>query len=106
LQTGMGQLSIQVDPSLAAASAAGLKALDENANESTDWVAMRLVANVANARFINQTGLGDAASGDAATTKAQLDTLITRALQRLYADQHGDGGWGWWIGDDSNPTLT
>jgi len=101
LQTGMGQLNVQVDPSLAAASAAGLKALDENANESTDWVAMRLVANVANARFINQTGLGDAA-----TTKAQLDTLITRALQRLYADQHGDGGWGWWIGDDSNPTLT
>ena len=101
LQTGMGQLDLQVDTSLAAASAAGLKALEGNETESTDWVAMRLTANVAYARFLSKTGVGDAA-----TNKANLDSLITQALQRLYADQHGDGGWGWWIGDDSNPTLT
>jgi len=27
-------------------------------------------------------------------------------LQRLYANQHYDGGWGWWITDKSDPFLT
>jgi hypothetical protein len=101
LETGMGALSIHVDSSLAAASAQGLKALDEYPYESTDWVACRLMANVANARFMKLTGLGDQDG-----LRAKLDGLVARALQRLYVDQHSDGGWGWWINDESNVTLS
>lgn len=101
LDTGMGQLSIQIDPSLAAASAQGLKALDEYPYESIDWVACRLMANVASARYLQKTGLGDQAA-----LKSKLDSLVTRGLQRLLTEQKSDGGWGWWLGDDSNPLLT
>ena len=101
LETGMGQLSVQVDASLAAAAAQGLKALDEYPYESIDWVACRLMANVANVRFIKKTGLGDANG-----LQAKLDSLVTRGLQRLISEQHSDGGWGWWVTDESNTTLT
>jgi uncharacterized protein YfaS (alpha-2-macroglobulin family) len=36
----------------------------------------------------------------------QLPDMIRAGLQRLYDFQHGDGGWGWWQNDESNPFLT
>ncbi len=32
--------------------------------------------------------------------------MLLAGLDRLYRQQHGDGGWGWWYDDDSNPYLT
>ncbi|MFH1811559.1 MAG: MG2 domain-containing protein [Pseudomonadota bacterium] len=37
---------------------------------------------------------------------ADLDRMVAAGLQRLYSLQHGDGGWGWWHGDASNPWMT
>ncbi|MFN8557015.1 MAG: alpha-2-macroglobulin family protein [Dehalococcoidia bacterium] len=31
---------------------------------------------------------------------------ITRWVQRLYSQQHPDGGWGWWAADPSDPQMS
>lgn len=33
---------------------------------------------------------------------AEMDRMTRAGLQRLYAFQHNDGGWGWWREDDSS----
>jgi uncharacterized protein YfaS (alpha-2-macroglobulin family) len=35
-----------------------------------------------------------------------LEAKVRRGLDRLYAFQHGDGGWGWWKDDKSDPFMT
>lgn len=35
-----------------------------------------------------------------------LDKKVQRGLDRLYAYQHDDGGWGWWKDDKTDPFMT
>ena len=35
-----------------------------------------------------------------------LDDIVAKGLKRLYSFQHGDGGWGFWQYDESNPFIT
>ncbi len=35
-----------------------------------------------------------------------LDKKVQRGMDRLYAYQHGDGGWGWWKDDKTDPFMT
>jgi uncharacterized protein YfaS (alpha-2-macroglobulin family) len=35
-----------------------------------------------------------------------LERKVQRGLNRLYAFQHDDGGWGWWTNDQSDPFMT
>jgi uncharacterized protein YfaS (alpha-2-macroglobulin family) len=35
-----------------------------------------------------------------------LGKKVQKGLDRLYAYQHGDGGWGWWKDDQSDPFMT
>ena len=37
---------------------------------------------------------------------AKLPKILEQGLQRLYRFQHGDGGWGWWETDATNPDMT
>jgi hypothetical protein len=37
---------------------------------------------------------------------AKLPKVLDQGLQRLYHFQHGDGGWGWWENDATNPDMT
>jgi uncharacterized protein YfaS (alpha-2-macroglobulin family) len=32
--------------------------------------------------------------------------VVNQGLQRLYSQQHADGGWGWWVQDRSNATVS
>jgi uncharacterized protein YfaS (alpha-2-macroglobulin family) len=36
----------------------------------------------------------------------ELPQQVSDSLNRLYTFQHGDGGWGWWENDDSQPYET
>ncbi len=87
LDTGQGQLSIEVDPALAAVIRTGDQALQEEPYESTETTASRLLVSVA-------------------ANNASSQNDVTRALQRLLGSQHSDGGWGWWTGDVTNNTIT
>jgi hypothetical protein len=35
-----------------------------------------------------------------------LDAMVQQGLERLAGFQHGDGGWGWWKTDSTNPWMT
>lgn len=37
---------------------------------------------------------------------ADAQSQVSQGLARLVGLQHGDGGWGWWQFDDSNPEMT
>lgn len=39
-------------------------------------------------------------------TKIELPDMVNQGLKRLYSMQHSDGGWGWWVNDNSNPYMT
>ena len=47
---------------------------------------------------------------DVQTTKIRatndLPTKVQRGLDRLYSYQHGDGGWGWWKDDKTDPFMS
>jgi len=36
----------------------------------------------------------------------ELPKMVDAGLRRLYDFQHGDGGWGWWKDDDTDPLMT
>lgn len=38
--------------------------------------------------------------------KIKFDRVYTEAMAKLASYQHGDGGWGWWQDDSSQPYLT
>lgn len=60
----------------------------------------RALPNAVVARALNQLGLGDRVGA------FQLNEKIAASIQRLYAYQHTDGGWGWWFDDPSDGYQT
>ena len=95
LNTGQGELTVRVDTGLGAAAAKAIEAIEAYPYESADWAASRLIANLALAKFGNP----------AADAQMQADGVGT-TLQRLYGQQHSDGGWGWWVSDPSDPLVS
>jgi len=41
-----------------------------------------------------------------AVDERELEKIVAAGLARLYAFQHGDGGFGWWQGGESDPYMT
>jgi uncharacterized protein YfaS (alpha-2-macroglobulin family) len=97
LDTGKGELSINIDTSLGAAALKSANALEEYPYESTEWTAARLLVNMSLKRAL----IGGRTPNDASS-----EASISQSIQRLFVEQHPDGGWGWWINDPSNPIVT
>jgi uncharacterized protein YfaS (alpha-2-macroglobulin family) len=95
-----GELTVQIDPSLAAASTEGLTYLEHYPYECTEQTVSRFLPNVLTYRALKQLNLSDPA------LEQKLDQLVRDGLQRLYNQQHVDGGWGWWVDDKSNATTS
>ncbi|MGE3802642.1 MAG: alpha-2-macroglobulin, partial [Candidatus Kapaibacterium sp.] len=38
--------------------------------------------------------------------REEMPKMVDQGLKRLYTLQHGDGGWGWWENDETNPFMT
>jgi uncharacterized protein YfaS (alpha-2-macroglobulin family) len=97
-----GELTVQIDPSLAAGTVDGLEYLKHFPYECTEQTVSRFLPNVVTYRAYQQL--------DLAETRPDLETtlpgLVGVGLQRLYNQQHFDGGWGWWINDKSDPFLS
>jgi uncharacterized protein YfaS (alpha-2-macroglobulin family) len=95
-----GELTVQLDPSLAAGMRGGLKYLEHYPYECTEQTVSRFLPNVVTYRALKKLGLENK------ELETKLPQMVGVGLQRLYAQQHYDGGWGWWILDSSNPFLT
>jgi uncharacterized protein YfaS (alpha-2-macroglobulin family) len=95
-----GVLDIRLDPSLAAGLTGALDSLEHFPYECTEQTVSRFLPNVLTFRALRELGLTNP------ELEARLDGLVNEGLQRLYARQHVDGGWGWWQTDASDSFIT
>jgi uncharacterized protein YfaS (alpha-2-macroglobulin family) len=96
-----GELLIQLDPSLAAGMRDGLDYLEHFPYECTEQTVSRFLPNVLTYRAITQLGISNP------ELEKELPGLVEEGLDKLYLQQRGDGGWGWWYESrESNPYIT
>ncbi len=98
--TTRGGLEIRLEPSLAAGMLGSLTYLEHYPYECTEQTVSRFLPNVVSALAFKKLSV----------SRPELETPLAQqvgvGLQRLYAGQHLDGGWGWWPNDDSNATIS
>ncbi len=95
-----GELRIDVSPSLAAASRNSLKYLESFDYECSEQTVSKFFPNIATYAALKKLGI------EREDLRRGLETNVSREVQRLYALQNTDGGWGWWRSDESRPYLT
>jgi hypothetical protein len=95
-----GELSIRLDPSLAAGMSDGLTYLEHFPYECTEQTVSRFLPNVLTYQALTELGIKDK------ELAAKLPGLVEQGLEKLYLQQHADGGWGWWVENESNPHLS
>ena len=96
-----GELMIQIDPSLAAGMADGLRYLEHFPYECTEQTVSRFLPNVLTYRALQQLGISNP------KLERRLPGLVGEGLEKLYAQQRDDGGWGWWyLSRQSSPYIT
>jgi len=94
-----GTLTVKVEQSLAGATVQGLSYLQNYPHQCVEQTVSRFLPNIMTVRALNDLNLANDRLQD------NLDEAIGFALQKLYAEQKPDGGWGWFVQEESN-TLT
>jgi uncharacterized protein YfaS (alpha-2-macroglobulin family) len=95
-----GQLDLKLEPSLAAGMLGGLKYLEHYPYECIEQTMSRFLPNVVTYQALKTLNLDRPDLADA------LPAQVAVGLQKVYAQQHIDGGWGWWQKDESNPFVS
>ncbi len=95
-----GELSVKIEPSLAAGMVAGLDFLRDYPYECTEQTVSRFLPNLFAYQALQAAGMQDEALA------GRLKSLTNSALQRLYNQQNSDGGWGWWSNNQSDPLTS
>ncbi|GAB4569244.1 MAG: hypothetical protein Kow0077_01450 [Anaerolineae bacterium] len=95
-----GELSVRVEPSLAAATLDGLDYLENFPHQCIEQTVSRFLPNVMTVRALESLGVADDA------LRANLEREVSFGLQRLYAQQKSNGGWGWFVSDRANAVTT
>jgi uncharacterized protein YfaS (alpha-2-macroglobulin family) len=91
----LGQLVVQVSPSLAAATTSSITYVEEYDYESTDQTVSRFLPLVTLEKVYNDQGFTTPYS-------QQLPGIVSRSISRLRDLQQPDGGWAWWEHGPSN----
>ncbi|HEV8133669.1 MAG TPA: MG2 domain-containing protein [Pyrinomonadaceae bacterium] len=93
-------LRIEVSPSIAGALFGALDYLTSYPYGCTEQTMSSFLPNIVVAQTLKDVPTAKIrASND-------LDNKVRKGLDRLYAYQHADGGWGWWKDDKSDPFMT
>jgi len=85
-----GGLTVQIDGSLTAATQDALDYLQLYPYECTEQTVSRFLPNVVTWQALDEMGV------ERPELQQELAQMVGTALQRLYNQQHYDGGWGWW----------
>lgn len=101
VNTGSAGLTINVDPSLASTILSSLDDLVGYPYGCVEQTMSRFLPTV-----IVATAFGKLNAPISEKTKSVIPKMVSKGLTRLYSLQHGDGGWGWWENDKSNPFMT
>jgi uncharacterized protein YfaS (alpha-2-macroglobulin family) len=96
----LGELAITLEPSLAAGMREGLDYLRAYPYDSIEQAVSRFLPNVVASRALQQLDI------DRPLLDVNLAEQVGMGLQRIYALQNLDGGWGWWPNEESSPDLT
>jgi uncharacterized protein YfaS (alpha-2-macroglobulin family) len=116
-------LTVQVTPSLAVTMLDALPYLIGYPYGCTEQTMSRFLPTAITAKTLKELGLepeavmdkvfGGIAQEYGSQTHpkgkkgpGKLEEMITQGLNRLYAFQHGDGGWGWWKEGESDHFMT
>ena len=97
---GSRTLAIQLSPSIAGSLFGALEYLTSFPYGCVEQTMSSFLPNIIVTAAVRDLGL-----------KTNLDPAATQekiraGLDRLYAFQHDDGGWGWWQTDESHPFMT
>ncbi len=98
-----GNLTVQLDPSLAAGMQDSLRYLEHYEYECTEQTVSRFLPNVLTYDALKSLGLENP------ELEAKLPALLDEGLEKLYRQQNPDGGWGWWYRAEdwrSNPHVS
>jgi alpha-2-macroglobulin len=95
-----GELSLNLDPSLAATTIDGLDYLRNFPHQCIEQTVSRFLPNIMTFRALDQLGVADA------ELEFQLNQAVSFAVQRLMSQQKANGGWGWFVQDNANPLTT
>ncbi|MBL8164613.1 MAG: Ig-like domain-containing protein [Anaerolineae bacterium] len=95
-----GELTIKLDSSLAATTLDGLRYLEDFPHQCIEQTVSRFLPNIMTFRALDSLGVANDG------LRRSLESGVNFALQRLYAQQKSDGGWGWFVQDASNALTT
>lgn len=99
-EPSQGDLTVRVDPSLVAGMGEALGYLEHFPYECAEQTVSRFLPNVAAWQAYKRLGVRNE------ELEAKLPDLVAVGLQKLYAAQNMDGGWGWWYTETSHPYIT
>jgi uncharacterized protein YfaS (alpha-2-macroglobulin family) len=93
-------LRIEASPSIAGAMFGALDYLTSYPYGCTEQTMSSFLPNVIVAQALKNVKTASIKSS------SDLGSKVQRGLDRLYGLQHGDGGWGWWLDDKTDPFMT
>src|SRR5213075_1350767 len=93
-------LKIEASPSIAGALFGALDYLTSYPYGCTEQTMSSFLPNIVVAQTLKDIPTAKIRAGN------DLDKKVSKGLDRLYAYQHDDGGWGWWKDDKSDPFMT
>ncbi|MCC7209727.1 MAG: hypothetical protein IT323_20630, partial [Anaerolineae bacterium] len=100
-------LRLRVDRSLASGMFDAMRALEIEPYYCIEQVVSRFLPDVVTYQALAARSLdSDEARAAAEALHEQLSAELEAALQRLYNDQHYNGGWGWFIGDQTDQLIS
>ena len=95
-----GELSVSLEPSLAAGMQKGLTYLKIYPYDCVEQTVSRFLPNIVTFRALQKLGTQNH------ELEVQLAQVVGVSVQRLYSLQNPDGGWGWWTNETSSPIIT
>jgi len=97
---GASDLRIRLSPSVAATLLGALEYLAQYPYGCTEQTMSAFLPDVVVARALRELDIANS------ELEKKLPDMVRKGCDRLYGFQHGDGGWGWWRYDESDPWMT
>ncbi|CAN5816298.1 hypothetical protein BH18ACI4_BH18ACI4_03790 [soil metagenome] len=94
------KLRIEFSPSVAGTLFGALDYLTAYPYGCTEQTMSSFLPNVVVTQALNEVKTSSIRNSN------DLEKKVRRGIDRLYAFQHEDGGWGWWKNDQSDPFMT
>jgi alpha-2-macroglobulin len=95
-----GNVTVRVDHSLAGAALQTLDVFEERLYDCIECTISLMLPNIITYRALETANVADP------VLKAELDYNVGLALQKIFAEQKADGGWGWYLSEPSSAIVT